>query len=160
MIDEVEDEYGDDEPSSTRADWAALRERLLEQRRRNLSTDSYELGWFAHRVGKLIPDFADHPLFLATLRTHWLGSSTVSAHGDPDLDGVEGVSSDAHWVVTIDPDDLRDDLPGVAREVKRTLMQHPWQRATPTMPAGNATLDGRSLATALLGLRGYRRSSK
>lgn len=160
MIDEVEDEYGDDEPSSTRADWAALRERLLEERRRNMWMEAHELGCFAHQVGKLIPDFRDHPLFLATLRAHWLGSSTVAAQGDPDLDGIEGVPSDARWVVTIDPDDLRANLSSVAQEIKRTLMQHPLRPAAPAAAAPTAEFNGRSLARALIGLRGYPRPTR
>lgn len=158
MIDNAADEDGEDEPASSRANWAALRERLLAQRRESMSLEAYELDWFAHHVGKLIPDLRDHPLFLATLRAHWLGSSTAPADGDPDLDGVEGVPSDARFVVTIDPDDLKSDLPGVAREIERTLRQYPWQRMEPEPVAATASFDGRALASALLGLRGYRRS--
>ena len=160
MIDEAADEYGEGEPNPSRADWAALRERLLAQRRESMWMDANEVSWFAHHVGKLIPEYRDHPLFLATLRAHWLGSSTVSAHGDPDLEGVKGVPSDARFVVTIDPEDLKSDLPGVARELERTLRQHPWERVASEPIVPTTSFDGRAVATALLALRGYRRASK
>ena len=157
MIDDTADDYGEDEPTTSRADWVAMRERLLAQRRESMWRDAYEVDWFAHHVGKLIPEFRDHPLFLATLRAHWLSPSTVSAKGDPDLEGVEGVPSDARIVVTIDPDDLKSDLPGLAREIARTLRQHPWPRAVAEPIAPTTSFNGRALATALLALRRYRK---
>jgi hypothetical protein len=131
MTDEAEDEYGDDEPSPTRSDWVGLRERMLEQRRQSMWMDSWESDWLAHHVGKQIPELRDHPLFLATLRAHWLRAD-------------------------IDPDDLKADIPGVAREVERTLRQHPWQRTAEQVTALSATISGREIGSLLLRLRGHR----